>query len=152
MPAFALDSNCLIAAVSKHQAQDAVLKEVDRRLGSSESMVLPAHSLTEAFSVLTRRPVHDRMTPSQAHSALHANFLRVGRIAALEAEAYTSLLARLAASGVGGGRVYDEIIAETAAHAGATTLLTLNPKHFPSPPAGLAIVDPTALFDLDDHS
>lgn len=145
MPGFALDANCLIAAVSKNEARDAVVREVSRRVAAAEPMVLPAHALTEAFSVLTRRPLPERLTPAEAHAVLEANFLTRGRVAALEAEAYLPLLSRLAASNIGGGRIHDEVIAETAARAGATTLLTLNPKHFPSPPAGLHIVDPTTL-------
>ena len=155
MPDFALDANCLVAAVSRrHYAKVPVQREVDRRLAASEKMVLPAHALAEAFSVLTRRPAPERMTPSEAHTALDISFIREARVAALDADAYLSLLARLATLGVGGGRVYDEAIAETASRAGAAVLLTLNPKHFPSPPAGLTIVDPTAGFaaPADDHS
>jgi predicted nucleic acid-binding protein len=147
---FALDANCLIAAVSEsHSARDLVQREVDRRLAASEPMILPAHALTEAFSVLTRLPSNDRLSPAQAMAALEAGFLAVGSVSSLDAAAYRVLLTRLAAGGVIGGRVYDEVIAETAARAGATTLLTLNPKHFPSPPAGLTILDPKALVDPD---
>ena len=146
MPTFALDANCLIAVSSRqHFAKDAVQREVRQRLARSESMVLPAQAVTEAFSVLTRLPARERLTPQQAQAVLHENFLGRGRVWALEADRYAPLLERLAGSGIAGGRIYDEVIAETASRAGANVLLTLNPKHFPSPPAGLRILDPTAV-------
>jgi predicted nucleic acid-binding protein len=110
-------------------------------------MVLPVHAVTEAFSVLTRLPALERLTPAETLAVLSANFLSRGLLVSLDASAYEPLLTRLAAADIGGGRTYDELIAETAARSGATVLLTLNPKHFPSPPPGLRIVDPTALPD-----
>jgi predicted nucleic acid-binding protein len=142
---FAIDSNCLVAAVSEwHGAQDQIEREVDRRLAAGETMVLPAHAVVEAFSVLTRLPPGERLTPDKAWSVLETNFVTRGRVAALGAATYPKLLARVASAGVTGRRVYDEVIAETAVQAGASALITLNPKHFSSPPAGLTIVDPTA--------
>jgi predicted nucleic acid-binding protein len=145
LPTFAVDANCLIAVSSReHYAKAAVQRELRERLARSESMVLPAHAVTEAFSVLTRLPARDRLTPQQARAVLHENFLARGRVSALGADDYAPLLERLAGSGIAGGRIYDEVIAEAAARAGATVLLTLNPKHFPSPPSGLSILDPSA--------
>lgn len=144
--AFAVDSSSVIAAVSDwHDARDPTRREIDRRLDTGEDLVLPAAALVEAYSVLTRLPVHRRLSPADAWKVLEPNFVSKAHIQALEAATYAALIARLAAAGIGGGRVYDEVIAETAAQAGASALITLNPKHFPSPPPGLAIVDPAAV-------
>jgi predicted nucleic acid-binding protein len=45
--------------------------------------------------------------------------------------------------GLGGGRVYDAVIAQCVLEAGATVLLTWNMKHFlPIAPAGLDVMEP----------
>ena len=49
----------------------------------------------------------------------------------------------LAGRGLGGGRIYDAIIALSSFQAGATILLTWNLKHFLSvAPVGLAVQEP----------
>jgi predicted nucleic acid-binding protein len=68
--------------------------------------------------------------------------VRGTRLVALPGSAYGALVRRLAGDGIGGGRIYDAIIAESARRGRATTLLTFNPRHFDPPPAGVAIVVP----------
>ncbi|MFP3941926.1 MAG: hypothetical protein ACLF0P_16650 [Thermoanaerobaculia bacterium] len=44
---------------------------------------------------------------------------------------------------VAGGAVYDALIAESAARAGADSIVTLNPRHFERvAPEGLLVVEP----------
>jgi predicted nucleic acid-binding protein len=123
-------------------------------MAAGETLLLPAHAIAEAFSVLTRLPADKRLTPAEAWRLLETNFVSEGRVVALDATVYPALFARAASAGIAGGRVYDLIIAETASRAAASALVTLNPKHFPSPPPGLRIVDPTARPDSgwNDHS
>jgi len=141
---FAVDANCLIATVAAwHEHHQLVSRELSRRLASGGAMVVPVPSLTEAFSVLTRMPKPQRLSPADAWRALDASFVMLGRIYALEGDAATAVLAKSAAAGVGGGRIYDVIIGECARLAGAEALVTLNPRHFEPPPLGVTIVDPT---------
>lgn len=140
---FALDANCLVATVSAwHEHHQPVLRELRRRLAAGEEMVVPVPSLAEAFSVLTRMPKPQRLSPADAWRSLHASFVLLGRVYALDAEAATAVLARSAAAGVGGGRIYDLIIGECARLSGVGVLVTLNPKHFEPAPEGVTIVDP----------
>lgn len=55
---------------------------------------------------------------------------------------HTALLGRLASSAVGGGRVYDALIAECAIRSGAGALLTFNARHFDPAPSRLSIIVP----------
>jgi hypothetical protein len=74
---------------------------------------------------------------------LEANFMSQGKIVALEAKSYRTLLRKAPRQGIAGGRTYDAIIAECARRAKATTLLTFNVSHFmPFAGTGLEIVVP----------
>ncbi|OFW12479.1 MAG: hypothetical protein A3F69_04705 [Acidobacteria bacterium RIFCSPLOWO2_12_FULL_66_10] len=141
---FAVDANCLVATVSAwHEHHHAVWRELTNRLAAGEEMVVPLPALTEAFSVLTRMPKPQRLNPRDAWTSLEASFVVIGRVYAIDGGAATAFLARSAAAGVGGGRIYDAIIGECARLAGVRTLVTLNPKHFDPAPEGVAIIDPT---------
>jgi predicted nucleic acid-binding protein len=140
---FAVDANCIIAAVSHwHADHHAAIAELERRLDRGESMSVPAHALTEAYSVLTRFPAPHRISCAEAWHLLKAGFSDQGSIVSLTARQDVALLSRLAESGVGGGRVYDARIAESAVRAGASVLLTFNPRHFEPAPTGLTVVVP----------
>ena len=74
---------------------------------------------------------------------LEANFMSRGKIVALEAKSYRTLLRKAPRQGIAGGRTYDAIIAECARRAKATTLLTFNISHFmPFAGTGLESVVP----------
>ena len=105
-------------------------------------MAVPAHALTEAYSVLTRFPAPHRIASAEAWRLLKTGFSDIGRVVSLTAPQHVALLKRLAESGVGGGRVDDAIIAETAVRAGASALLTFNPRHFDPAPKDVAVVIP----------
>jgi predicted nucleic acid-binding protein len=140
---FAVDANCIVAAVCDwHANQQAALAELERRLDHGETMAVPAHALTEAYSVLTRLPTPHRIGSGEAWHLLKAGFADLGRVVSLTAPQQVALLKRLAEGGTGGGRVYDAIIAESAMRAGASALLTFNARHFEPGPAGIEIVVP----------
>jgi predicted nucleic acid-binding protein len=57
MTGFMPDSNCIVAAVSAwHEHYERAGAEIERRLTRGENLLLAAHSLVEAYSVLTRLP------------------------------------------------------------------------------------------------
>jgi len=143
MPAFTLDSNCLIAAVCTwHEQHQAVADEIEARFRRREHLVIVAQALVEAYAVLTRLPSPHRLAPAVAWALLEANFVRQRRLTTLEARAYPRLLAALARQEIGGGRTYDALIAEGGRRARVTHLLTLNRRHFDPPPAGIIVVEP----------
>jgi predicted nucleic acid-binding protein len=141
---FALDSNCMVAAVcSWHERHRAAAGEIERRLDRGEILAVAAHALTETYAVLTRLPAPHRLAPADAWALVEANFITEATVVTLEAAAYTGLLGRLASDGIGGGRVYDAVIGECASLAAVGTMLTFNPRHFQPPPRGVAVVEPS---------
>ena len=141
---FAVDSNVMIAAVcSWHVAHAAAAAAITLRLRRGEALAVPAHALTEAYSVLTRLLAPSRLSPADAWALLRANFVEGAEVVALPSVAHTRVLAALAKDGVAGGRTYDALVAACARQAKAATLLTLNPRDFEPASADLRIVDPS---------
>ncbi len=124
MSAYLLDTSCLVAAAcSWHRHHDATRREIGRRDASGEKLVLAAHSLAEAFSVLTRLPEPHRLRPNDALALIEANWGKT-RLVALEAPDYRAALRRCRDVGIGGGAVYDALIAACALKARVRTLVT----------------------------
>ena len=144
MKRFAVDTSCMVAAVcSWHEHHEPAGRALERRLGRGEQLTVAVHALVETYAVLTRLPAPHRLAPGDAWTLIHANFVRRAAVIALDGDTQVSLLGRLAAAAIGGGRSYDAVIAECARQAKAATLLTLNPRHFQPPPDGVAIEDPS---------
>ncbi len=140
---FAVDANCMIAAVCDwHDHHAAAASEIERRLEAGERLAVAAHALAEAYSVLTRFPAPYRLAPGDAWELLRVNFCDPGTVVTLTTRQHVAVLAGLARAGIGGGRTYDAVIAECAVRAGSTALLTFNPRHFDPPPQGLQIIVP----------
>ena len=142
-PVCALDTSCMVAAVSVwYEQHRAAAAEIERRLENGERLSVAAHALSEAYAVLTRLPAPHRLAPRDAWAVLRANFTDGVLVVALSARQHVALLHRLAKEGVSGGRAYDAVIGECAVRAGASTLLTFNKRHFEPPPQDLVIVVP----------
>ena len=130
MPHFMLDTNCMIAAVSRaHPRHTEAADEYNVRLDRGESLILAAHSLAEAYSVLTRIPVPLRLSARQAATVLETSFLNRGQVVSLDGPEYVALLQSLPSRGVTGGLVYDAIIAACARKGDADVFLTFNQRH-----------------------
>jgi len=134
----------MVAAVCGwHEHHVAAADEFNRRLGFKEPMIVAAPALVEAYAVLTRLPPPHRLSAADALAVLDANFMHAGRLVALDAASYRSLLRDAPKGGIGGGRTYDAVIARCAVKAKASTLLTFNERHFRAlAPAGIDIVVP----------
>jgi predicted nucleic acid-binding protein len=140
---FSADSSCLIAAVCAwHEHHAAAAEALESRRSAGQHLVLAGHALAETYAVLTRLPSPHRLAPRDAGALVHENFVRGTKLVSLPAAAYAALVRRLAGEGIGGGRIYDAIIMESARRGRASTLLTFNPRHFDPPPAGVAVVMP----------
>ncbi len=106
-------------------------------------MVIAAHTLAEAYSVLTRRPPPDRVSPSQAVEMLRASFVAQSELTALDGPHYLTFLQNASERGVAGGRTYDALIAACAIYASVDAFLTFNERHFrPLLPASVEVVVP----------
>ena len=144
MAGFSPDTSCMVAAVCTwHENHDPTREEIERRLRQAETMWVAGPALIEAYAVLTRLPAPHRLAATDALTLLDANFIGLGRIVALDAGAYRTLVRQAPAEGISGGRTYDAVIAACALRGKATTLLTLNEQHFVQfAAAGLEIVVP----------
>jgi len=92
--------------------------------------VVSAHSLAEAYAVLTRMPPPHRISPARAWLALEANVLSVMQVYALSATDYRDLLEHLAQNNIAGGVTYDGVIAWVAYKAQVDQIITFNAKDF----------------------
>jgi predicted nucleic acid-binding protein len=106
-----LDTSAAVAFLvqdhADHEATFAAL--AGRQLG------LAGHAAFEAFSVLTRLPSPSRLVPAAAHRALASNFPHTRF---LSPERSAELLGTLADRRIGGGSVYDALVAATAVEHG----------------------------------
>ena len=131
MPRFLPDTNCLIASVSGgHQHHPAATAELQRRLDMGHRMVVAGHTLAEAYSVMTRRPPPDRVTPTQAVELLRASIVEQSELTALAGPQYLAFLQEASERGIAGGRTYDALIAASAVAANVDVFLTFNERHF----------------------
>ncbi|MFN2386478.1 MAG: PIN domain-containing protein [Thermoanaerobaculia bacterium] len=130
MSAYLLDTSCLVAAVCTwHEHHEATKREIVRREAAGDVLVLAAHSLAEAYSVLTRLPEPHRIRPEDALAVLEANWSDT-RLVALSGPEYRSLLRRCRDSGIGGGAVYDALIAACARKGRVASLVTWDTANF----------------------
>lgn len=130
MSRYLCDTTCLVATVSSwHEHHDRTRSEIDRRANRGEELVLAAHSLAEAFSVLTRLPAPHRLRAADALAAIEANWRSTPVVHLTGAETWGAIreAARLGASG---GRTYDALIAQAALKVHAETILTWNVRDF----------------------
>ena len=141
---FALDTSCLVALLAEwHERHRATVQAYEARIARGETLVIAGHAFLECFSVLTRLPPPLAATPQAAEEVLVKCLTGTGEIAGMTAEACRSAVRDLAGRGVGGGRVYDAIIARCCCDAGAAVLLTWNQRHFLSvAPTGLTVLEP----------
>jgi len=125
-----MDTSCLVAAVSTwHQHHAATRREIERRHAAGETLVLAAHSLAEAYSVLTRLPEPHRLRPDDALALIEANWSET-RLVSLSGTDYRRALRRCRDVAIGGGAVYDALIAACARKAGVATVLTWDTAGF----------------------
>ena len=130
MRGYLLDTNCLVAVVcSWHGHHEATRRDIERRYAAGERLVLSAHSLAETFSVLTRLPEPHRLSPKDALAAIEANWGET-RLVTLTDSDYRSTLRRCRDLSIGGGAVYDALIAACARKARVATVITWNIRDF----------------------
>ncbi len=140
-----LDTNCLIALVSvRHQHHADTLAAVEKRAKRKDEFIVAAHSLAEAYSVLTRLPTGHRVPPQVAADTLWDNFGDLKAIVLSQAEQWAAIKS-FPENGVAGGRTYDALIAACAARAKADELLTWNTAHFASLIDGINVVSPSVV-------
>jgi predicted nucleic acid-binding protein len=108
-PVTLVDTSAAVAlVVSDHSAHESTWAALaERRLG------LAGHAWFETFSVLTRLPGAGRRDAGTVAELLSVNFPE-SRF--LDEAATTALTTQLAHMGIGGGAVYDALVAAAVAH------------------------------------
>ena len=130
MSSYLLDTNCLVAAVcSWHGHHEATRREIERRHAAGQELILSAHSFAETFSVLTRLPEPHRLSPEDALALIETNWGET-RLVALTAADYRVTLRRCRDVSIGGGAVYEALIAACARKARVSTLVTWDVADF----------------------
>jgi predicted nucleic acid-binding protein len=80
--------------------------------------------------VLTALPVRPRIGPAAARALVRENTESAAEIVTLSANDYDRTIERLARLGIGGGAVYDALIARAAEKSGVEQLVTLDERDF----------------------
>jgi len=127
----ALDSSYLIALLCDwHANHHRTLRSYQHWHARDAQIVLPVHAILECYSVLTRIPAPYRLPSDIARQTIEESFARTSFVVGVKAGGVWERIGNLARLGIGGGQVYDALIAWSAADAAATVLLTWNLKHF----------------------
>lgn len=136
------DTSALVATVcSWHEHHTRTRAEIEQRERTGEELVLAAHSLAEAYAVLTRLPAPNRLRSGDALALLEANW-RDTRIVHLTAGETWRALRRAQRLDVIGGQTYDMLIAACALKAGASTIITWNVRHFAAATPEISVETP----------
>jgi predicted nucleic acid-binding protein len=140
---FGLDTSYLMPLLAEwHKHHEQTTRDYRARLSRGERPVIAIHALLECYSVLTRLPHPVRVPASLAEQILTQYFTGV-EIAGITAEIAWQAIHSLAGLDLGGGRIYDALIATTVLRAEASIFVTWNVKHFLAlAPPGLEIRQP----------
>ena len=126
-----LDTNVMTAGlVESHPHNEAAQPWIRAVHEQRVELVLAAHNLAELYSSLTSLPAKPRISPPAAWTLISQGVLPFADFKVLDADEYSTLVQSLSTRGLGGGIVYDAMIARVAELAGVDWLVTLNVSHF----------------------
>jgi predicted nucleic acid-binding protein len=121
----------MIAALCTwHEHHEAASAELNQRLTDGETLIVAAPALVETYAVLTLLPSPHRLSGADALAVIDGSFMTSGRIVALAARSYRTLLRQALEDRIVGGQVYDAVIAQCGLVAKVSALLTFDAKHF----------------------
>jgi predicted nucleic acid-binding protein len=127
----AIDTSVIVSALlswhEQHQTASAALAEL---LGSGSELILPLHSLIEAYAVMTRLPPPHRLSAKDALDLLEGSFQSRSHLVGLAGDEGWDLLRELSRRNLIGGASYDSLILTSAQKGGARKILTFNRAHF----------------------
>ena len=102
--------------------------------------LIAAHSVAEAYAVLSTLPVSPRIAPSAAWALIEHTILPFVQSVALSARETREVVQRLSRQGLTGGAVYDALIAQAAVKGGTESIVTLNVSDFRRVTQGMPLV------------
>lgn len=115
-----LDTSAAIALVSPNHEHHSLVRERTK----SRQLGLAGHAAHETYSVLTRLPPPQRLTPAAAARLIRHNFPKTVTFQPVDT---LVLLDGFAAKGISGGQVYDALVAAAALDRGLV-LLTVDAR------------------------
>jgi len=125
------DTSLIIAAlVEPHPMHGRSLPWFKRAKAGELELVVAAHTLAEAYAVLSTLPIKPRISPSAAWRLIHENIERIAKIVSLTPSEYMSAVKSVSDMGLSGGIIYDALIAKVAQKSKTECLVTLNAEHF----------------------
>ncbi|MCE5307482.1 MAG: PIN domain-containing protein [Acidobacteriales bacterium] len=128
-----LDTSVLVATFLGDHPNHSSSLDLFLRL-TSKTGFCAAHSLAEVYATVTRLPGRHRVGGDQAVLFLDEIRNRLSLVA-LDGDSYYKVLSQAADARVVGGAVYDALIAQCAVQARASSLYTLNQRHFAALPS-----------------
>ncbi|MBN1835026.1 MAG: PIN domain-containing protein [Spirochaetales bacterium] len=125
------DTSLLVAALVEAHPRHAesFIRLAQARAAEIDGLI-SAHSVAEAYAVLSALPVSPRITPSAAWALVEHSVLPYVETVDLPSAVVWQVVERLARRGLSGGVVYDALIAAAAQQGGAQCIFTLNPDDF----------------------
>jgi predicted nucleic acid-binding protein len=127
------DTNVLVAAfLQSHPHHNAARPVLERVKAGQDQGWVAAHSLAEAYAVLTRLPGGNQVASAVAWQLISENVLKNFTVVSLTSKEYSATLEKAGADGVEGGKTYDALILAAAAKSGAERIYTTNTRHFQS--------------------
>ncbi len=125
------DTNVLVAAFRQNHPQHNAARPVLERIkAGKDTGFVAAHSLAEAYAVLTRLPGSERVAPTVSWQLISKNVIDGFTLVQLTPKEYAQTLEKAASDGVEGGTTYDALILAAAAKSGADRIYTFNLRHF----------------------
>ena len=127
------DTSLIVAAsLDQHEHHSQAFQVLKNVISERDVGVVAAHSLAEAYSVLTRTPLKPKLSSVQAGKLIQENIVVHFEIVSLSAEEYALEIQSCAARGIVGGQIYDALLLACAAKAkpGLDRIYTFNVRHF----------------------
>lgn len=129
--ATALDASVIIAGVlAWHEHHEAAAAELTALLEGPAEIILPAHALVEAYSVMTRLPSPHRLSAKDALDVLDGSLKQRTTVVGLDGKEGWELIGDLSRRQIAGATSYDGVIVACALKGGARRILTFNRAHF----------------------
>jgi predicted nucleic acid-binding protein len=139
-----VDASCLVPLMSSwHPHHEATVRTLEALKQRKALLITSTQAVVECFSVLTRLPNQIRIPPREAYERIRENLFGNFQVVGFDPNTCWLTLDAVSARDLGGGLIYDAIIAHSCAQAGASILLTWNVQDFIRiAPAGLNVRNP----------
>ena len=126
-----LDTSVIVPALCPaHQHHSVCLPWLESAFSGRMVMIATSHCLAATYAVLTRLPFKPKLGEINAWQMIRENIVERSELIDVPAFAYCEIIDELAKAGLGGGVVYDGLIAKAAELSGVDFLVTRNAAHF----------------------